>query len=151
ANALTIIEIIAPLQDDIKNYLLNAPTHISCMPFVDHEHWSQGFNDQLFVSGKAGAEWTHLQVPKASILELSPRREPKVKAEQDCYRWLLAQMQATPKSRPKSQSKFWEEAEQMFRPISHRQFVRAWGNAISESGAQNWSKAGRPKLNRRTS
>jgi hypothetical protein len=142
-HALTLVRVLPPLHDQLGDMLVNSPSHIACSPFMDEEHWSRGFNDQLCQSGRVSAAWTHLQVRKADVLSRWPKPAPTVKPQGDCYRWLLQQMQASPATKPKSRNAFWLEAEQKFRPIAKRQFVRAWDQAIADSGAQRWSMAGR--------
>lgn len=123
---------------------LDAPSHIVCTPYVDAEHWSKDFNDQLYERNTAGATWTHLQVKKSQILKFWPRPEPVVRAQNDCGRWLAALMRESPNTRPQPKMQYWTQAKNRFRSLTLRQFKRAWDNSISESGASSWAKAGRP-------
>jgi hypothetical protein len=64
----------------------------------------------------------------------------------------LAEMKASPVSKPKSREAYWTDAKQRFRRIARRQFSRAWDKAIVDSEAHSWAKPGRPagKSNHRT-
>ena len=46
--ALAIILILPPLYNTLNQITLDAPSHIVCTPYVDAEHWSKDFNDQLY-------------------------------------------------------------------------------------------------------
>lgn len=148
--SLTLVRVLAPLENSLDAIVVSAPSHISCTPYVDAEHWRKDFNDQLFISGRGGAAWTHLQVSKSQILERWPKGHSTVATEQSCYRWLVAQMNASPKERPRSRAAFLEEARTRFPALAGRQFIRAWDRAISDTGAKNWSKRGRPKKSNRS-
>jgi transposase len=54
--------------------------------------------------------------------------------------------------RPKPKGDFWRDAKHKHKLLSKRQFLRAWNDAISQTGATAWLKAGRPpsKSNHRT-
>jgi hypothetical protein len=144
SHELTLIRVFPPLRNALNDILLNAPSHIACTTYFDEELWSRDFNDQLYITGQPRPAWTHLQLRKNELLKRWPRPEPTVKAQQDCYGWLLEQMQVSPTSKPQSREVFWSEAKQKFRRISKRQFGRAWDKAIVDSGAHSWAKAGRP-------
>jgi hypothetical protein len=62
-------------------------------------------------------------------------------AQTECRRWLSHEMRASP-DRPQAKSKVLAEAKKRFPKLSKRGFDRAWGDAISETGAQKWSKSG---------
>jgi hypothetical protein len=143
-HTLALVKVLSPLHKPNGDILLNAASHVACSSFFDQEHWSRNFNDKLYERYQPAAAWTHLQVRKIDVLSRWPKPEPKVKFEQDCYRWLLQQMQQSPAVKLKSRETLWTEAEQKFRPLAKRQFFRAWDKAIAESGAHPWSKAGRP-------
>ena len=149
--ALAMVKVIPLLQAQPRDYALEAPSHIDCSPFYDSESWARGLNDKLYLTGRAGAEWTHLQARKSQVLDHWPRPTPKARAQSMCFRWLLQQMERSPAVRQKSKATYWEEARAQF-VMSHRQFLRAWDAAIAESGAEAWAKAGRTptKSNQRT-
>jgi hypothetical protein len=63
-------------------------------------------------------------------------------AQTECRRWLSSKMRAAP-DRPRPKSQIQTEAMQRFPNLSRRAFDRAWRDAISETGAHKWSKAGR--------
>jgi hypothetical protein len=149
-HALTLVNVLPPFHDQLAAILLNSPSHIDCSPYLDQEHWTRGSNDKLYMSGRGSAAWTHLQVKKADVLSRWPKPEPTVKSARDVYRWLLDQMQQSPTIKTRSKAAIWAEAKQKFRPLSERQFNRAWDGAITESGAHIWAKAGRPSSNPRT-
>lgn len=142
--ALAVILILPPLYNTLDQITLDAPSHIVCTPYVDAEHWSKDFNDQLYERNTAGATWTHLQVKKSQVLKFWPRSAPVVRAQNDCGRWLTALMRESPNTRPQPKMQYWTQAKNRFRSLTLRQFKRAWDNSISESGASGWAKAGRP-------
>ena len=65
-----------------------------------------------------------------------------VAKQTECKRWLSSEMRASP-DRPRPKSQVLAEAKKRFPNLSKRGFDRAWGDAISETGAEKWSKAGR--------
>jgi hypothetical protein len=148
-HAIAAIKVLPPLGVSAADVLLDAPSRIDCVAFTGKELWAKDFNDRLYVSGQPTPLWTHLQLIKDDILSRWPRPDSKAKPEQDCYRWLLAQMRQSTEMRPKSRT---AEAIEKFPSLGARQFRRAWDRAIEESGATGWSKAGRPsrKSNRVT-
>jgi hypothetical protein len=151
--SLPLVRLLTPLNEDISQILLNAPSHITCLSYVDESYWRDDFNDKLYESGNPGPAWTHLQVRKADVLSRWPRPSTVIKNEAECFRWLVGEMRQSPTARPKPKSAFWKEARTRFRSIGVRQFDRAWDKAVDESGARNWTKAGRPpkaKSNHRT-
>jgi hypothetical protein len=76
---------------------------ISCIPYLDEEHWNNDFNDQLYLSKSSSADWTHLQVRKSDVIrEISfqiglappntseaPKRKSGRRAE---YDWVEAKL-----------------------------------------------------------
>ena len=64
-----------------------------------------------------------------------------VAAQTECRRWLSNEMRASP-DRPRPKSQVLAEAKKRFPNLSKRSFERAWGEAISETGAEKWSKTG---------
>ena len=143
-HALTLVKVLPPLHNSIGDILLNAQSHVACTPFVDQKHWEEDFNDKLYERGRGTPTWSHLQLRKDQVLKKWPREASKISAEQACYRWLLAQMQDSPETRPKSKGAFATEAKKSFPGLAARQFTRAWSRAISDSSA-NWDRPGRPK------
>ena len=61
------IVVSTPLHESI-DMLVGDDPWISCTPFVDLEHWSRGFNDQVFLYKARPAAWTHLQVKKSDVV-----------------------------------------------------------------------------------
>ena len=56
---------------------------ISCIPYVDAEHWNADFNDQLYLFKASPASWTHLQVRKTDVLReirFDGRQKPQAPA-----------------------------------------------------------------------
>ena len=62
------IMVSEPLRDEPFGLITGDNPWISCMPYVDDEHWGRDFNDQLFLLKSGPASWTHLQVKKADVL-----------------------------------------------------------------------------------
>jgi hypothetical protein len=150
-HALAFIRVLSPLDDSIGNILLNAPSHIACSPYLDQKHWSRDCNDKLYEQGQTGATWTHLQVRKTHVLSKWPKPGPTARSGYDCKSWLIEQMQKSPDVRPKPKSAFWDEAKKMLPPLGRRQFDREWNEAIKETDAYNWKRAGAPKRSGRPS
>ena len=142
--SLALVNVLPPLHNSIGDILLNAPAHIACTPYVNEDHWSGDFNDKIYETGRATPTWTHLQIRKSHLLDRWPKSPSLMNNEQDCYQWLMQQMQASPTERPRSRNAIWTGAKAQFPQLAKRQFDRAWQRAISDSGAQGWSKAGRP-------
>jgi hypothetical protein len=64
-----------------------------------------------------------------------------VAAQTECRRWLSREMSASP-DRPRAKAQVRAEATKRFPKLSKRGFERAWSQAITETGAEKWSKAG---------
>ncbi|MCK1721274.1 hypothetical protein [Bradyrhizobium sp. 141] len=56
-----------PMRDSFEMITGDKPW-ISCIPYLDEEHWNNGFNDQLYLQRSGPASWTHLQVKKSDVL-----------------------------------------------------------------------------------
>lgn len=143
--ALATIKVLSPLNAPISDLLLSAPSHIDTSIYEGRDYWLKNFNDQLFLTGQAPAAWTHLQVKKADILKHWPRPAATIRSHKQCVAWLLREIEKSFSVRPKSQQIFWLEAKGMFGRLSHRQFLSAWAEAITVSGALAWRKGGRPR------
>ena len=145
STTFAVIKVLPPLRSPIADILLSSPSHIDCSCYLGEENWTKHCNDRLYVTGKPGPAWTHLQVRKSEILRRWPRPEATVRSETACMQWLADRMRQNPTARPKSKTAFWNEACQQFAGLGRRQFGRAWDRAIGMTGATGWSKAGRPK------
>jgi hypothetical protein len=141
-HALALVKILPLLQTVPADCLLDAPSHIDCSPFYDSESWMRDLNDKLYLTGRIGAEWTHLQVKKAQILEHWLRPTPKANAGVKCFDWLVQKMQKSPTVKRTPKGRLREEAQDKF-SVAQRQFDRIWDNAIEKTGATAWSNAGR--------
>jgi hypothetical protein len=77
------------------------------------------------------------------------RGETKVKssnkAKVNCREWLTAEMRASPTTRTRGKEDLLREALDKFPGLTVRSFELAWGAARESAGAENWSKAGRPR------
>jgi hypothetical protein len=142
--ALALVRVLPPVCNAIGDILVNSPSHISCCAFIDKEHWFKGFNDKLYEKGRGLATWTHFEVRKGDVLSRWPKRGSGVQPERNCEKWLVEQMRLSPHSSPKPRDAFLTEAKKMFPLLANRQFDRAWGKAISETGA-DWSRPGARK------
>jgi hypothetical protein len=96
--------------------------------------------------------YTRVHLKRSDLLRLWPEPRSTIKAEHDCYEWLVPQMRESPDRKPQSRKRFWSDAKRKFPGLAQRQFGRAWERAIRKSGAIRWSRAGRvpTKSNRRT-
>lgn len=72
--------------------------------------------------------------------EVTPVRRATAAAERECQEWLVRLMRAGPKQRAKA--RYRAEAQERF-GVTARAFERAWGQAVAETGRQDWSKPGR--------
>jgi hypothetical protein len=143
-HAVALMKVLAPLHTAIQE-VYGKRSIIQCQPFSNAEQWETDFNDKLYELGRAEAAWSHLQVRKSDILARWPRAPKNLKAERNCERWLAEQMRRSPSKRPRSRSAMWTDARSLFPGLGKRQFDRAWQRAVRETGALEWSRAGRPK------
>jgi hypothetical protein len=141
---LALVRVLPPVRNAIGDILANSPSHISCCAFIDKEHWFQGFNDKLHEKGRSLATWTHLEVRKGDVLSRWPKSGSGLQPERNCEKWLVEQMRHSPHSSPRPRNDFLAEAKNLFPTLANRQFDRAWGKAISETGA-DWSRPGKRK------
>src|SRR5262245_31227826 len=146
--AFALVRILPPGNNALADLLLTSPSHVDCACYLGDENWTKHFSDKLYVTGRPGPAWTHLQVRKTDILSHWPKRAPTQRSETACLQWLTDQMRNGPTTRPKSKAAFYEEARLQFPRLGRRQFQRAWDGAIARTGATGWSKAGRPKGSR---
>jgi hypothetical protein len=138
---------------------------------------AEGFDKNGTVVEIPARDWTHLEVQESSqdvlkydardgepaytkvrlrrddLLGLWPRQGGAAKSERDCLRWLVGLIRESPDERPKPKLQFQTEAQNKFKNLSERQFLRAWDAAVEEVIGNSWSKRGRPKTksNHRTS
>jgi hypothetical protein len=103
---------------------------------------------ETLVARNQGTLWRQILVPEIQLQELlekeieSPKiqRRATIKAETECRIWLVEMMNAG--SPTKGKSTYQAEAIERF-GVGSRAFIRAWANAIAESGNSEWSKPGR--------
>jgi hypothetical protein len=55
------------LRDELS-IIVGEDPWISCTPYIDQQHWSSDFNDELYLVHYGPATWTHLQVRKSDVL-----------------------------------------------------------------------------------
>jgi hypothetical protein len=79
--SLALVRLFAPLSASIDDMLVNAPSRIACLSYIDEEHWRRDFNDKLYESGRYGAAWTHLQLRKADVLSRWPKPDAVIKPQ----------------------------------------------------------------------
>ena len=144
-HALAVIRMISPGDLSCSEIFESFP-HVACAAFFDWESWSKWANDKLYIASRPRPDWTHLQVAKRSILKEWPRPTPTIRSEHDCLKWLITEIKKSKDMRPKPKGDFWRDAKHKHKLLSKRQFLRAWNDAISQTGATAWLKAGRPPL-----
>ncbi len=95
--------------------------------------------------------WTDLLFERDGLTKAFPAEGPDADTKPTtgqrnrCKVWLADQMRASPARRPKSKAVYLAEARTEFgNSLPDRAFDTAWRWAIEETGASNWSKAGRP-------
>ncbi len=76
--------------------------------------------------------------------ELPDRRTSLASSESKCERWLIGEMRKSPDFRPQKKDTYFEQAKLLFKGLSGHGFCRAWANAVTDTGATAWSKAGKP-------
>ncbi len=82
-------------------------------------------------------------VPAAKVRKVWPAAKPTAAAETRCQKYLLTEMKRSPDRSPNSKSDLLADCQTRFPGISKRGFERAWVNAIKQTGAVGWGKAGR--------
>jgi hypothetical protein len=97
------------------------------------------FYDILYSPSVAPSEQP-AQEPQLQILE--QRNTSTIKNEMDCKSWLI-QLMADDSKPTKNRDGYQIEANNKFPSLGTRAFIRAWGNAIIETGNENWKKPGR--------
>jgi hypothetical protein len=143
-SAFASIRVPSPVNLSVEYILADAPIHIRCHFLGDEEAWEATYNDQFFTAKASQPRWTHLQVRRQHVLRLWPKPDSKSRSEVSCRRWLAELMRESPE-RPKPKADFLKEAKRKFRPMSNRQFYKAWDSAIEETQAFGWKVAGRPR------
>lgn len=166
-SAFALIDMPSPLHGG--GFLLSSPSSIDCSPYLGEEDWKKYFNDKLYVTGKQGPVWTHLQVRKADILSRWPGilgeapppvaessqqdrsgAAPKV-AGANVKNWLISLMKQSPTVRRSKDELFGEARERFGADISRRSFDKTYTDAIDQVPGCKWNAQGRtPARNSRT-
>jgi hypothetical protein len=142
--AFGLVDVSFPLSESLSDILVEK-THLRCCFYVDAERWKEGYCDQFLVAGSLRPRWTHLQVARAAVLKFWPKPPASSKSGGDCLRWLVDKMRGSPEKRPRPKAEYKKEALKTFSRLSARQFEILWPQAIRLTGAEAWSKAGRPR------
>ena len=82
-------------------------------------------------------------VSAVKVKKLWPVAKQTAAAEGRCREYLIAEMNGSPDRAPKSKSDLLAVCQACFPGLSKRGFERAWGNAVTQTGAVGWRKAGR--------
>lgn len=82
-------------------------------------------------------------VPAAKIRKLWPAAKQTAAAAMRCQEYLLTEMNRSPDRAPKPKRELFADCQARFAGVSGRGFERAWANAIKQTGAVGWAKAGR--------
>jgi hypothetical protein len=82
-------------------------------------------------------------VPKANVRRLWPAAQRTAAAATRCQEHLVTEMKRATDRAPKSKADFLTDCQVRFPGLSERGFERAWANAIKQTGAVGWGKAGR--------
>jgi hypothetical protein len=97
------------------------------------------------------------QVPESSRIDFRPARAPsttagsrrvvtKTTSRDACKRWLCDLMRGSLDRRLKPKDDYWQDAQKKWPgTLSKRAFDRVWNNAVEATGADKWSKGGRPR------
>jgi hypothetical protein len=62
-----------------------------------------------------------------------------------CRAWLMGLMRRSQKVRPKPKPAYQQEALEKWPELTIKDFIKSWEEAIEETGATVWAKAGRPR------
>jgi hypothetical protein len=62
-----------------------------------------------------------------------------------CRAWLTGMMQESPKVRPRPKPAYQNDAQERWPELTQKDFIKSWEEAIEETGATAWAKAGRPR------
>ena len=149
-SVLSGILIDYPYQENLSDFIFGDDPYLECYGIVDGEYWRNGFDDKLFSRWRQ-LEWSHLRIRAGEVAKIKlgkhDGRELKAGAGRKCQRWLVDEMNKSPKYRPKPKSEYRIEALAQFGGLSGRHFDTAWKQAIFETGA-NWSEPGRPSASK---
>jgi hypothetical protein len=94
--------------------------------------------------------YTKVRFRRDDLLRIWPAPTATIKDVTSCKRWLIDKMRASPLRKPKSKAALFTEAKNMFKTLPKRQFDVIWGEAIYESNAAAWGKAGAPSKSNRS-
>lgn len=131
------------------------PNGISSSPILDPAFWDLGEVNWEASSIKGQYDWpgvNGIKVDAGSIARLVAESAPvrsNVSRETACRKWLEAEMQASPTIRPMKKECYRSAAKERFVGLGENEFGRAWSNAISNTGATAWRKAGRSRKSAR--
>ncbi|KQV68048.1 hypothetical protein [Rhizobium sp. Root1220] len=107
-----------------------------------------GFADELrYRQTPPKVEYREVNFSRADAIRLWPpsaKGRQTIGGERACQRWLESEMRALPHRRPKTKTQFRVEGTEKF-TISDFAFDRVWRDAVTETGATAWIKAGAPK------
>jgi hypothetical protein len=84
-------------------------------------------------------------VPAAKVRKLWPAAKRTAAAATRCRKYLVVEMKRSPDRAPKPKPQFLAGCQALFPGLSERGFDGAWTDAIAQTGAVGWSKAGRRK------
>jgi len=116
---------------------------------------TKAFTDHMFlpsagtpvvIAQRIGPPRTQLlgtTVSAVKVKKLWPVARQTAAAEARCREYLITEMNGSPDRAPKPKSDFLAVCQARFPGLSTRGFERAWGNAVTQTGAVGWRKAGR--------
>jgi hypothetical protein len=113
--------------------------------FTDHT-FLPSTGAPVVVAQRKGTPRTRLlstTVSAVKVKKLWPVGRQTAAAEGRCREYLIAEMNGSPDRAPKSKSDLLAVCQARFPGLSKRGFERAWGNAVTQTGAVGWRKAGR--------
>jgi hypothetical protein len=106
-----------------------------------------------YADGREEAVFSHtgvlrfeaVRVARADVQAIWPSPPSSAKAARDCKAFLIEKMRASPNKRLQSDADLFAEATAKFPRLSERGYRAARSEAIKETKANAWKKAGRPK------
>jgi hypothetical protein len=140
-SVLSGILIDYPYQENLSDFIFGDDPYLECYGIVDGEYWRDGFDDKLFSRWRQ-LEWSHLRIRAGEIAKIKlgkhDGRKSKAGAGRKCQKWLVDEMNKSPKYRPKPKSEYRIEALAQFSGLSGRHF----------DTVANWSEPGRPSASK---
>lgn len=87
---------------------------------------------------------TEAELHKGDLSD-KPRTGSPLDTRAVCRAWLMGLMRKSQQVRPKPKPAYQQEALEKWPELTIKDFIKSWEEAIEETGASAWAKAGRPR------